>query len=117
MKDDLISREQQIQIIERLASKDVLSELLYYRDELYRDEPEEGELPYDLRTAYDDVWDLMDGNPDFMRSFVNNMRDIAIAIGQYREVTEEELARTISTGKKYAWKHRGKKYEFNRNYT
>jgi hypothetical protein len=44
------------------------------------------------------------------------MRDIAIAIGQYREISEAELARTVSTGKKYAFKHHGKKYEYDRNF-
>lgn len=113
-KKNLLTHQEQIAIIERLAIKDLMIELLYLRDDLDRAEPEEGEEPYDLWCAFDDAYNQFESNgtSSYPRAMVENFRDIVIAIGWYQEVTEEELSRTISTGKKYAFKHKGKKYEF-----
>ena len=101
---------QKIAIIEAMAKGDVLEELLYLRDGI-----DDREEPCSLLDAFEDLFNRCERcGPDdgYPRSWITQTRDIAIAIGMYREVSEEQLARTISTGKKYAWKHKGKKYEY-----
>ena len=112
-KQNLLTHEQQIAIITRMAIPDMMTELNYLI-ELDREEPEEGEDPYDIWYAFDDALQQFEENgaSKYPRKMAENFRDISIAIGWYQEVTEEELERTISTHKKYAFKYKGKKYDF-----
>lgn len=113
-----LTADEQIAIIEKMAIKSLMAGLLYLRDELYRDEPMEDDVPYTLLSAFDDVFDRIDAldsydrKQQYSQGYLENVRDIAIAIGWYQEITEDELSRRISTGKKYAFKHKNKKYEF-----
>lgn len=115
-----VSHELQMAIMLEMAIKEVLEEILYLRDELDREPPEVGDAPYDTYDAFDDIWNKMDGSENqYARKFVDNMRDIAITCGWYRIVTEDELSRTIMSpprAKKYAFKHRGNKYKYDREW-
>lgn len=112
-KVNLLTHQQQIDIIKSMAIPDMMVELNYLI-ELDREEPEDGEEPYDLWYAFDDALQQFEenGTANYPRKMVDNFRDISIAIRWYQEVTEEELDRTISTGKKYAFKYKNKKYQF-----
>lgn len=101
-----------ITIIEKLANKELMTELLYLRDELER---EDGEY-YDLLSAFEDAA-IASGGTDCQHSYLMNIREIQIALGWYRVITEEELSRTIcmsgnKTTKNYNFKHKGLKYVF-----
>jgi hypothetical protein len=112
-KTNTLTHEQQIAIITSMAIPELMEELNYLL-ELDREEPEEGQAPYDLWYAFDDAYDQFESNgtSNYPRKMVENFRDISIALQWYQEVTEEELERTISTHKKYAFKYKGKKYDF-----
>lgn len=112
----VMKREDQIEIIKKLASRDILMELNYLVN-LDRDPPIPGiEEEYDLLSAFQDHYQLVDESPSkFPKSQLNCMRDIAIALSWYKPVTDEELENTISTGKGYAWQHRKVKYVHNAN--
>lgn len=113
-KQNLLTDDQQIEIIKKLAIKEVMDEINYFL-ELDREDPEPDEHQYGMMDAFDDVWTQFDENgaAQYSRKYAENMRDLVIAIQWYQEITEEELDRTIvSHGKKYAFKHKGKKYVF-----
>jgi len=100
-----------IAVIEKLAIAPVMSELRYYKDDI------EHEDPYDMYDAWCDLENRFDGyENEFSRAFVENMRDLYIAIKWARVVTDDELERTMTVGgrsrKKYWFKHRGLKYTF-----
>ena len=102
--------DEKIAIITKLAKR-ALQEELEYRMTVEHEDPED----YTLIDAFDDTFDFMERLDDAERSFIDNVRDVAIAIGMYVVVTEKQLANTIvSSGKKYSFKHRGKKYNFHR---
>lgn len=109
-----MKRSEQIDIIKKLASRDVMIELNYLIN-IDRDPPIPGiEEEYDLVSAFQDQFQLVDEDPSkFQKPYVNCMRDIAVALNWYKPVSEEELENTISTGKKFAWQHRKVKYVFN----
>lgn len=105
--------DQQIEIIRSMANPDVSTELGYHLSIDREEGSDEGDEPYTLLSAFDDVFDRMDGSEaEYTKAFVRNMRQIAIALGRYRVVTDAELANSISTNKGYAFKLDGKKYEF-----
>jgi hypothetical protein len=112
-KTNKLTTAEQIAIIKQLAIKEVMEEL-QYMIELDREAPEEGEEEYNLLDAFDDVSSQFDDNgpAQYARKFAENIRDLYIALQWFQEITEDELTRTVSTGKKYAWKHKGKKYVF-----
>lgn len=107
-----LSRIDPEQIIENLASAAVLSELSYYMHEIDRD-PEDWPDGYTLVDALDDLITRCEGNDwrDCPHGMKTNLRTIEIALGRYVEVSNVELAHTVSTGKKYAFSHNGKKYK------
>ena len=105
---------EQLSIIEKLANKETMEELLYLRDQIEHEENDEGVVSYNLVDAFDDAYNAMEGNRKLCgRSYIDNLNEIAIAIGWYVEVSDEELERTISPGKKYELKFKNKKYKFN----
>lgn len=108
-----LTREEQCKIIEEKAGKWLLAELKYRRDDIDRDPPEEGEPAFDLLSAFDDFFDLVDTEDGFDKATRSQVRDIAIALNWYIPVSEEELANTVCTGRKYAFKHRNQKWVFN----
>jgi len=112
-----LSGDEAIAMIQRLASKELMTELLYLRDDIDREEPEDGEEPYDLYAAFEDASNQVDFSDNIPRTYMMNIRVIMIALGWYRVVTEEELSRTIcmstrGSSKKYEFQHKGQKYIF-----
>lgn len=50
------------------------------------------------------------------RKLIKPLRQIYIALGVYRPVSDEELARTVTTGgRKYAFQQAGQKYTFDKH--
>lgn len=120
-----LSKSDSIALIEQLASKELMVELLYLRDSIDReDPPEPGDEdfefyePYDLLDAFEDASNQVDSIENCPKQWSTHIREIEIALGWWKSVTDEELSRTIvaSTGagrsKKYAFKHKGLKYIF-----
>lgn len=110
MKTYPLPEDEQIEIIGRLANKELMEELVFLRDGVEHDEP------YTFLDAFDDAQSQADGNPDCNKSYVKNIREIQIALGDYIEITEDEISRTVCMGgRRKAWyfKLNGKKYKFN----
>jgi hypothetical protein len=109
----MLERKLNDQVIITLANQNVMDELIEYRDGIDRD-PEDWPNGYTLFDALDDLVSRCESNgwKDCPRNMKQNLRDIEIALGTYVEVSDEELARTMCTGKKYSFIHNGKKYKF-----
>lgn len=121
-----MTHQESIDIIEKLACKSLMEELLFLRDGIERENlMDDDGNEYDLYSAFDDAYNQADSNPDCPRGYFINIREITIALGWYVAVSEEELLHTISfaTGKPakgyyfkhkgYYFKHKGVKYKFN----
>ena len=106
----------QIEIILHYASPDVMDELDMLM-EIDR-EPEDWPNGYTLLDALKDLVDRCEANnwEDGSKPLRRNIRSLQVAIGMYREITQEEIARTVSTGKAWAFVLNGRKYTYNDNY-
>ena len=93
----------------QMAGPELKEEIEYQLDI----EREEGES-YDIVDAFEDIEDRADEDPTFHpRQLVKNVRKIAINLGMYKEISDDELRAIASTaGKKYSFILDGKKYIF-----
>lgn len=110
---EFATRQVRIGVINALAVRAVFEELHVLMDDVEHDDADWPD-GYLLDDAFDDLAQRVDDNlSDFSTSFICCIRDIYIALGDYREITEEELSRTIvSAGRAYSFKHKGKKYVY-----
>ena len=94
-----------------------MAELLYLRDDIDREEPEDGEELYDLYDAFEDASNQVDFSDNVPRAYMMNIRVIMIALGWYQAISEDELSRMIcmstrGSSKKYEFQYKGQKYIF-----
>jgi hypothetical protein len=81
----------------------VLNEEIEHQLSVDREEP-----GYTIGHALDDLYDIAVDNND--RSVMTPARKVLVELGCYRHISDEELSRTFSTGKKYDFILAGKKY-------
>ena len=101
--------------IETYATNEAKEEI-EYRLALQKEDIEYGESndPPNLYLAYSDTYEWAQEHG--LRAMLTSLRRVAIATGVYREVTDDELARTtVMGGKAYEFKLDGTKYEFDRH--
>jgi hypothetical protein len=96
----------------RLANQEVIEEIQYRMDLAVEDGNDD---EYSFEDAFVDTWHWADFQEGMSKQFKDNLKEIAIALGHYRVITQDELDRTISTGKKYAFKFKGEKYVYDRS--
>jgi hypothetical protein len=93
---------------ERKALWEEIQEQMFYIEE----DRQGAEGVYDETDALNDIMDVTQYNGD-APIMLKQCREIAIKLGWYKEVSEDELSRTIVTrGKKYDFKLDGKKYKW-----
>jgi hypothetical protein len=100
-------------IIREMASKFIADEIDFRLNGIERDPADhEDGWTYTYMDAFNDTVGFIEQNDCFKGSKdLCNIREIQIALGWYREVSEEELSRTfVTSGKKYSFKLGGKKY-------
>jgi len=112
-----LTGDEAIATIQRLASKELMAELLYLRDDIDREEPEDGEEPYDLYAAFEDASNQVDFSDNVPRAYMMNIREIMVTLGWYRSISDDELSRMIcvstrGSSKKYEFQYKGLKYIF-----
>ena len=103
----------QAETILATANQSVLEELKYLIDDIERD-VEDYPDGYGVVEAFEDFSDRIEQNKSEVSvPVIRNVREIYIALGMAKVVTEEQLSRTIvSDGKRYWFKLNGVKYRF-----
>jgi len=99
------------QIILGAATPYVLRELRYLIDEVEHD-AEDWPHGYTLADAFEDFASVVEENGDASQRVRRNIKQIHIALGDAVAMSDDEIARTISTGKAYWFMLDGKKYKF-----
>ena len=110
MKDEQRNQENlKIVFFCQLTAYKELAEEIDYQMHSVDDDREGSDGPYDEVDALEDTMTRAESNGDAPKLLLQ-CRKVAIQLGWYREVSEEELSRTISTGKKYDFKLDNRKY-------
>lgn len=100
-RDPMTNRDRLRAMIKSLAGRALMEEL-QARLWVDRELPEPGELPFDICDAFLDLDDLAESDPGW-QNFQRGCRTILIHAGFYRPISEEEISRTVCTGRSRAW--------------
>jgi hypothetical protein len=107
-----MNEQKQIEIIKKHSSPTLWEEV---RDHSQMSIDEEWEQPYTIPQSFDWILDLAEAEPNW-RSLKTPARKVAIALGIYVPMTQEEIEMTITTrGTVWDFKLGGVAYQFSRH--